>query len=279
MPKDQLYALVEEALVQELARRVIEELHRRRNLMLVVYTGTNMGVDDTLDVLGRFQRNGFRYHVLFSRNAASVLNIEKIQDALRPEIYWIDTISEGIETTILQYETILVPALTVNSAARIAACQTDTAASAAVLYGLMRGKKVIAAIDGCCPDLAQRAANGVRMPAPLYRKLKGNLETLLSFGIKLTVAKELETALAETLQGTMLSRSVLGETQASCIPTPKFLPDSAKPSGLFEGKVLSASNITTCPEGSILRIRPGVLVTQLARDAARKRSVKIEIEK
>ena len=54
----------------------------------------------------------------------------------------------------------------------------DTPAAAVILDGLMRGKNVIVATDGCCPDHAERARRGFRMAEPLKQTLRTHLEAL-----------------------------------------------------------------------------------------------------
>ena len=52
----------------------------------------------------------------------------------------------------------------------------------------MRGKNVVVNIDGCCPDHAERLKRGFHMAEPLKQALRNNLETLRSFGARLTTS-------------------------------------------------------------------------------------------
>ncbi|MCC8178992.1 MAG: hypothetical protein LIO38_07770, partial [Cloacibacillus sp.] len=61
------------------------------------------------------------------------------------------------------YYTVIVPALTVNTAAKIAACIADTPAARIISNSMMRGKNFVIARDGCCPENAERAAKGYNM--------------------------------------------------------------------------------------------------------------------
>ena len=75
----------------------------------------------------------------------------------------------------------------------------------------MRGKNVVVNIDGCCPDHAERLKRGFHMAGPLKQALRNNLETLRSFGARLTTSgglydkalanREARTVTATTLEG------------------------------------------------------------------------------
>lgn len=273
--------MVDDNLVRELARQVVQKLIERQKKALVVYTGTNMGAESALEALRSLQAQGFSFHVLLSRGAYEILDVEKIRKTLEPEALWIERGDEGPEGLAERYDTILVPALSVNSAARIAACMPNTAATAVILNGLMRGKNVVISVDGCCPGSVAHAAHGFRMPTPLQERLQANVETLRSYGAKLTAAANLKD---QTLA--MLHEAFSYAPNPRCSNSPN--PSGSEPATAvasqdarkgFQGKVVSARDVVKYASGGILRLKPGTLITQLAKDEARSRDIVIEIER
>ena len=165
--------MADEAFVQILAQRVVEKLLARQKQALVVYTGSNIGEAAALEAMGRLRGEGFTFRVLLSRGASGLLDVERLRSVLEPEKLWVEAPEETPEALTARYDTILVPAMTVHTAAHVAACMADTPASAVILDGLMRGKNVVVNIDGCCPDHAERLKRGFHMAEPLKQAIEG----------------------------------------------------------------------------------------------------------
>ena len=133
--------MADEAFVEILAQRVVEKLLARQKQALVVYTGSNIGEAAALEAMGRLRGEGFTFRVLLSRGASGLLDVERLRSVLEPEKLWVEAPEETPEALTARYDTILVPAMTVHTAAHVAACMADTPASAVILDGLMRGKE------------------------------------------------------------------------------------------------------------------------------------------
>lgn len=271
MTAEERYALVEEALARELAERVVQKLLDRQKQALVVYTGSNLGSGPALEALRGLRAEGFTFRVLLSHSAANILDVGAIRSALEPAALWVDRPEESPEALTARYDTILVPALTVNTAAHVASCMADTPAAAIILDGLMRGKNVIAAIDGCCPDNSERAARGFRMAEPLKQRLRDNMETLRSYGARLTTAERLKEKTLKAIRDVF-------PTAERPEPARQTAAPAQQSETRFQGKVLSGRSIVNCPLHSTLWVPKGTLVTQLAADEARRRDVCIRIE-
>ena len=141
MTTEQLRGMADEAFVEILAQRVVEKLLARQKQALVVYTGSNIGEAAALEAMGRLRGEGFTFRVLLSRGASGLLDVERLRSVLEPEKLWVETPEETPEALTARYDTILVPAMTVHTAAHVAACMADTPASAVILDGLMRGER------------------------------------------------------------------------------------------------------------------------------------------
>lgn len=280
--------LVHSIVMQVLAERVMQKLLERQKQALVVYTGSNMGIEPGLECLRKLRREeGFTYRVLLTRSAAELLDTSAIRSALEPEEFWVGTPGDSPEALTARYDTILVPAMTVNTAAHVAACMADTPAAAIILDGLMRGKNVIVAVDGCCPDNPERTRRGFRMTEALKNKLRENKDALKDFGALLTTSEHLR----ETVQKAITSFTPAGafvkpepNVHAESKPEPNMQKENGTKvnAGMYravlEGRVFSVKHIKSYPDHAAILVPKRTIITQLASDEARRRGIRIEIE-
>lgn len=278
---------VHRIVTQILAERVVQKLLERQKQALVVYTGSNMGIEPGLECLRTLRReDGFTYRVLLTRSAAELLDVPAIRSALEPEELWIETPGDSPEALTARYDTILVPAMTVNTAAHVAACMADTPAAAIILDGLMRGKNVIVAADGCCPDNPERMRRGFHMTEALKNKLRENKNALREFGAFLTTSDGLrETAKKAVLSFASAPGKQQPDTQAhgqEPLAQAAGRPESKSAKGVYqaklEGRVFSGKHIRSYPDHAVILVPKGTIVTQLVSDEARRRDIRIEIE-
>lgn len=277
-------------IAQMLAERVVEKLLERQKQALVVYTGSNMGIEPGLACLKTLrQKEGFTYRVLLTRSAAGLLDVSAIRSALEPEEFWVETPGYSPEVLTARYDTILVPALTVNTAAHVAACMADTPAAAVILDGLMRGKNVVAAVDGCCPDNPQRLQRGFHMTEALKQKLRENKEALKGYGAWLTTSDKLgETALKAITSFSKLGATGSNQGKSESLKQPETAAaefgqrTQTQGAGVYhaklEGRVFSGMHIKSYPDHATIYVPKRTIVTQLVSDEARRRDIRIEFE-
>lgn len=269
-------------IAQIIAERVVEKLLERQKQALVVYTGSNMGIEAGLKCLRTLrQEEGFTYRVLLTRSAAGMLDAAAIHEALEPEEIWTETPGDSPEVLTARYDTILVPALTVNTAAHVAGCMADTPAAAIILDGLMRGKNVVAAVDGCCPDNPERIRRGFHMTEALKKKLRENKNALREFGAVLTTSDRLGEAALKAVTS-FAAKPALQKTKGQAGEGVNRRTETKTAAGIFhasmEGRVFSGKHVRAYPDHSTILVPPRTIITQLASDEARGRDIRIEIE-
>ena len=120
-----------------------------------------------------------------------------------------------------------------------------------ILSGLLKGKNVVVAVDGACPDNPMRAKLGYHMTPALRDALHGNLEKLQAYGARLTAAEDMAKAVRKAV--TVIRPAMTG-------------------------RVLSVKALNTAPRGAVIVVPKGAIVTALASDEARRRGVTIQIE-
>lgn len=263
-------------LADELAERVLQKLVDRQKRALVVVTGAAIGVPAALEGLKELRKEGFTYHALMTRSAMYVTGEEAVRAALEPEQLWVESADRPPELVAAQFDTILVPALTVNTAAHLANCMSDSPAAAMILSGLLKGKNVVVAVDGACPDNPMRAKLGYHMTRPMRDALHENLEKLQAYGARLTSAEDMAKAVRKAIY------SFLPAQAAKTGPAAKAEKPAAQGGRVIRpaltGKILGVKAINTAPRGAVVVVPKGTIVTALASDEARRLGVTIQIE-
>jgi hypothetical protein len=270
--------MVDDKLVREIAKLVSRKLLEYQKNAMVVFTGTTIGTDVALEALCDLKEQGFTYHVLLSHSASKVLDVEKIRASLKPEDLWLGCSERTPEDLCSKYETILVPALTINSAARVANCMSDTVATSIILNGLLRRKTVVLSIDGCCPDVQKQINGGVPLPPILEGRLRSNLELLQGYGAILTKSSDMSSTVQKAIREAIRFMPAPAKQEPSSKLLEKYQEKEQRDITCSSKKVVSARDVLACPGKSVLRIRPGSIVTQLAREVAQERAVMIEVE-
>ena len=269
-----------EELVERIAAQVAARIREQQTSVLVVYTGAKIGcAEATVALRSLHENHGFTFKVLMSERAAQVLDVDAIDGALEPTELWVGEPSVPAEQLAREADTIVVPALTANTCAHVVQVMTDTPAQAAILEGLQLGRNVVVAVDGCCPDNAERAKLGF-VPAPaLAARMRANRDALRDYGAVLTTAENLGRKVLRS-QAKQLER--LFGAGASAAPAQSQTPAAGTlpaSQARFEGRLLDASYVRSLAAGSTLTVAPGTLVTQLARDVARTAGIQITQER
>lgn len=265
-------------LADELAERVVQKLIDRQKRALVIVTGAAIGVPAALEALKELRSEGFTYHVLMTRSAMYVTGEKAVRAALDPEELWVESPDGFPEQVAARYDTILVPALTVRTASYLANCMPETPAATMIFNGLLKGKNVVVAVDGACPDNPMRAKLGYHMTPAMRNTLHDNLEKLQAYGARLTPAEGMAQAVRKAVTSFLPVRTAAKKTES-----PVKAQGGAVQSGnvirpAMTGKILGVKAVNTAPRGAVIAVPKGTIVTALASDEARRRGVAIQIE-
>ena len=264
---DNLNDAIENA-VRSVIRGYVESVRARQLNLLVVFTGAKLGCADAVASLSTLKDKGYTFKVLMSEKAASILDIEAIDRALLPQDIWVGEAPVHAEQLAREADTIVVPTLSASSCSHVASILTDTACQAAITEGLMLGKTVVCAVDGCCPDNPLRAKGGFKFTPAMAERMRANRDAVRDYGAVFTAAENIadkvlavqEQKLWETI-GLAAAPKVSGsnEKQSTCATSVEF----------SAGKVLDAGFVRSLSAGTQVRVPAGTIVTQLARDIAR----------
>lgn len=256
--------LIVRTLVDCLSDRVVAALQARRRTALLLFTGTDLGLEPALAGLEALRRDGWVFTAVLSPRAEGLVPAARLRAlgdvAVPADAAALDRLLDGSGLVV-------VPTLTVTTAAKVAGVLRDSLASYLLARALETGKGVIAAVDGCCPDNPQRAARGFQVADSYKARLRANLEALRGYGVRLTTADALAGKLAATLAGTVAVQPAGPAAQpVAAAPTISAPPRTAR--------IFSRSDAALCA-GPEIRLPAGVLVTPAAADLLRTRNIRL----
>lgn len=255
--------------VREAIRRRVVSLRNRQRAALVVFTGAKIGCVEAVDSLSKLRGTGYQFKVLLSSAAAETLDVDAIDRLLLPEEMWVARSPVPPEVLARDAGIIIVPTLTANTCAHVISLQTDTYAQRAIVEGLMLGRSVVCAIDGCCPDNAHRIELGFNPQEALAQRMRDNRDALRSYGVTPTIAARIGDKVLSVQEREL--RVALGLEPANEVA---FVGAPRTSAPVF-GKVLGAGFVRSLAPGSRIEVPAGAIVTQLAREVARASDISL----
>lgn len=274
MERAELERIVREVVAELLARR--QEAQRPRRV-LALFSGASTGYLVGMEAIHGLAAAGHKVTAVLSPAASHVIGVDKVEAAgahfvVKPGS-WVCA-----PDVINRSDLILVPTVTMNLAARLAAGLMDSLLSTLILGGLLAGKPVLAVRDGADPYGNGGLVFGeshATAPA-LRRQLSRNLETLATYGITLVGEKEFLPAMWRLLEGSAVA-SVNG---AGPIPQAAAPAPAASPAPQANGRVhfITETDLLTMQPGSVVRLAPGCRLTPLAQDTARRLNLQLSYE-
>jgi len=249
-----------EKIVREVLRRLQEKVEQPKRA-LVLFTGGLIGLPQALDQLKKSQAEGWELVPVLSPAAEEVIGIARIKESLGTAEVFTSKNSPPPSQLLQGVEVVLVPVLTMNTAAKVALGLADTNVTTLISEAIMLGKSIIAARNAADPNSPQRRELGMNKgPAPWVQMLAEYLGRLENFGIRLVDVEELTADIC----GRRGSKVVLAAVGAQ--------PEETKKAA---GVVTRADVIRAWEEGRDLVLRPRTIVTPLAREVAREYGVEL----
>ena len=259
----QLEESIWQAIICCLADRIVASLRARQKTALVLLMATDLGLEQLPNCLGVLRHEGWILRSVLSAQARKTFSAAQLNaagvDPVADDDADVDALLDGCGS-------VLVPALSINSAAKVACGIRDSLASALLARALERGMTVIAATDGCCPDNPERLAQGFLVSDAYKVRLRANLQALRDFGVRLVPACELASAAQQA--GGPAAEIRVRAAEAVTMPSASFAASAG------DRRIFSRSDAVQCQPGE-LRLGRDVLVTPLAVDELRIRNVRL----
>jgi hypothetical protein len=172
---------------------------------------------------------------------------------------------------------VAVPALTRNTAAKVANTCFDGLGAQIILEALMAGIPVVAARDAADPASPGWKTLGRGSPSPgLARVLKENLDRLEALGVMLVQAGEIGQALSKLV-------NVAGKPQTAGAENTETAAAVQSDPGVRHDhggrQLVSSQEVMAAAAGpAVIHLLPGAIVTPLARDLAAQEKVRLMVQ-
>ncbi len=255
----------------------------------VLITGALIGYQDAVNSLRELKEDGWKFTVVLSEAAGQLLTEEKIRNDIDPEAIYVEGAPVNGRKIINESQFVIIPCLTINTAAKVANCINDNLITNMIYYSMTQGKPIVAAVDGCCPDNKVREQKGFKVTEAYKVRLRRNLEDMITYGIHLTTdinlfekVNEVFTASFDFPLPSSDDKAEQEEAKAiscGCSVQEKVEGASVRLDKKVIGRIDIAKAICSCA-GNVTRVivRKDALVTQLAKDAANERNIIIVTE-
>ncbi|PTW51449.1 hypothetical protein [Rhodovulum kholense] len=260
MDRSALDTLLNRALLDLLSDRIVARLKARERSALLLFSGTDLGLDPALKSLSKLTDAGWSFEIRRTPDAAGLLTPERLRllggaRAIPPMAAPGET---DIDGALSRNGLVVVPALSVALAARASLGMAEDEVSSLLTGALERGRRVVVARDGVCPAGRERNARGLTGNEAFREMLAGHLVRLQSYGVELAWAAKLGDAIASPRPGDR------GPGPGRRTATPS-VPGS-RVFGRSEAQTLDSAE---------LRIGSDVLITPLAAEELRARHVRV----
>ena len=253
----------------------------------VLFTGALIGYGDAVASLNDLKQDGWKLTAVLSQAASEVLTEERIRKDIDPDQIYIEGAPVDGRKIIDENSMVIIPTLTINTAAKIANCISDNLLTNMISRAMSTGKPIVAAIDGCCPDNEVRAKIGFKVTEAYKKRMRRNLEDIQSYGIVLTVDKNLCAKVnkvhgasfdfpipsSDTKMQVMKSdRSAVADITET-VAAVASQSEQAEASLKLDKKVIGRIDIASNARYKTIVVREDAVVTGLAVDEAFKRGI------
>lgn len=260
-------AEIDRAFIDMVVKMVLEKLNGSKKA-LVIFCGGRMGLEEGLKEICRLSSDGFDLQAALSPAAENLLGADNIRSRLGNVPVFTEKNGRMPMEIIREKDVIIVPMLTLNSAAKIAHGIADNLVTNLIMMGLFSGIPVVAAKDGCdIENLAQKKiypSINNRFHKNIFNE---NLKTLEKIGIVLAPARNLEEKVLNTVKRGNTDRPESSGTETGA-------KKAAGPGENIKRQVLTTGDLNQLTD-SILKVDGNTLITPAARDLARERGIDI----
>ena len=285
--KNQLESIIEESIIDYIVEKVVEKIINRSKRGLILFTGATIGYIQSIESINKLKIDGWELDVVMSKSAQEVLTVDSVKKAIGVSNIITNEDGSVIKELLERNSVIVIPTLTINSAAKIANCISDTLVTNIVSKALISGKPVVASINGCCPDNKERREiYGDNLSDFHKKRLSNNLEILRSYNIKLSSSEKLYKNVNKILlksfnlyKSNKFIKEVYvsnGDKVVSSNAEPKTVDDIS--SIRLNKKILSRKDIWDNKKFSTIFVKQNTLITDLARDEAQRLNITLTKE-
>lgn len=265
---------VESVVIDYIVEKVFEKLESYNKKLLVVFTGASIGFEEAFKCIKKLQGNGFKLTIVLSNGALNVFNENLIKEFFKVEKVIKEDDNEDIISLVKENTIIIIPTLTVNTCSKIANGISDNISTNIINYSLISGKKVIASINGCCPDNKERISIFKDNMSNSYKYLlRNNIKKLKDYNIILAKSVNLEKKVIKVYNDNFrLNINNLNKHKSDYISNKQNIEGKEI---LLNKKIISKIDVYNLKNYKVIKINQNAIITPSAKDEALKYNINI----
>ena len=260
--------------VDTIVQRVIERLAERQIVyaspcrVLMLFSGASTGYVAGLKAIRMLSGAGHPLHVVLSASALHVIGEDNVRkagaDKLSGPDAWLNA-----PKVIGESDVVLVPTLSMNTAAHLALGLMDSLLTTLILGARLADKPVVAVSAGADPNgCGGRVFSVTNAGAPALRAVLGeHLTTLKSFGIQLVGDDQFLWASAQVIGGRVPA--------AAAAPAGRQAGPAV---ALHLSGLVTASDLNGLTPGATVRLAAGTRLTPLAQELLGRQRAQVVCE-
>ena len=244
----------------------------------VLFTGALIGYQDAVNSLRELKEDGWKFTAVLSAAAGQLLTEERIRNDIDPDAIYVEGAPVNGRKIIDDSQFVIVPCLTINTAAKVANCINDNLITNMIYRAMTSGKPIVAAVDGCCPDNKVREQMGFKVTEAYKARLRSNLADMITYGITLTTDADLAGKVDEVFSANLdfpvpSSEEKPDRPVCVCQAQEKVNGASIK----LDKKVIGRADIgsANCQGASVVIVPADAVITSLATNEAKRFNITI----
>ncbi len=270
---------MDQQIIEKIVDAIVEKLVERSRKLLVLFTGSPLGMDEVGPALEKLHQEGYTFTVFATEAGKRILDIDDICARLDAEK--VDGISHPAQF-LDKGHTLIVPTLTQNTAVKWALGINDSLAMDILADGVQRGYSVVACTEGCCPNSPSRKKVGLGNQPEAYKQMmQDRMQALRDYGIRLATPKDFYGEVREATRLRMVKVEKYEAPKPVADPVmnvgSSFRFDKPKEDNVnkVQSKVITLSDIITLKKGATVELDPKAILTPSAREFVRDMQIVI----
>jgi hypothetical protein len=286
--------LMDEQLVEKTIKTVVDLLLEKmiaaapRQRVLMLFSGAGSGYVVGMQAISWLAKAGHPLTVVMTASARHVIGEDKVRQAgavnLIGDNQWVNT-----PKLVREIDLVLMPTLSMNTAAHLALGLMDSLIATLTLGSLLAGTPVLAVCDGANPHghggqvFTDRSDTAPRLRA----RWADNLTALMDYGIQLVDEPDFLFRLVNQLMRAEAPAPAAAAAVSPHAPAPlsngtngakAHTPPQQPVFTSRPGEILTAGELLMLPPGATVRLVSGAKLTPLAQEAAFRKELKLVYE-
>lgn len=224
--------------------------------LVLVFTGTDIGLNDYIDKLIKLKRYGFTYDIVLSEAAEEIIRIDVLKSRLGPKKIFNNVTIADLDI-FCKFDGAVVPMMTQNTLTKLVLGLQDNFITSLIWHMLWFGKPVFVDFTNCRTKMGSKAKN------PFLNEIIENyLSKLIKMGVTEIDKKDFIVRLLDKFKSYKDLKIQTNE-------------DITADMNFFEGVITEKDVISIAKKEKEIVVSARTIITPLAKDTAKELGLKI----